>query len=112
MTWTWKDMVCLSGIGKLQIKTCYAKPQISINGNPIIVVPNEINSFKIVMVKFQLKFYLEESLLTKGNWNILRLSEALALEEISYTYIKLILHVKHFLKGKSVKAVVICYRQV
>ena len=56
MTWTWKDMVCLSGIGKLQIKTCYAKPQISINGNPIIVVPHEINSFKIVMVKFQLKF--------------------------------------------------------
>ena len=87
-------MVCLSGIGKLQIKTCYAKPQISINGNPIIVVPHEINSFKIVMVKF------------------LRLSEALALEEISYTYIKLFLHFKRFLIGKSIKAVVICYRQV
>lgn len=43
-------MVCLSGIGTLQIKTCYAKPQIS------IIVPSEINSFKIVMVKFQLKF--------------------------------------------------------
>ena len=49
-------MVCLSGIGKLQIKNCYAKPQISINGNLTIVVPNEINSFKIVLVRFQLKF--------------------------------------------------------
>ena len=34
------------------------------------------------------------------------------LEEISYTHIKLILLVKCFLKGKRVKAVVICYRQV